>query len=235
MIKISICGNTVEELQKHLPELSRLLTYYVEPQPGVRESKTVDVGKLEHPEAAAIESGELTLEDPKKSGRPVGSGKTGRVNKPGAGRKPKDKSTAKKLDRLRRAVKNDPQEIDIDNEPEVAEPANKHIMDAFDKEQEALLALEEKESAPPPVEELGISDIESLLQDAETPATPKAAAPTWDEVNKVIVELCNKKRAQGQNGVEVLKSLLASFNVKKAGELKPSVYSNFIQKARSLI
>lgn len=252
MIKISICGNTVEEIQKHLPELSRLLTYYVQPQPGtkkVEEPKPVAVNleKLEVPTAAAaIQSGELTLEDKKPLGRPPG--KSGRKNAPGAGRprrneaefftnvpkkEEKPVSTAKQLDKLRKAVKKSPElESDLE-EPEVAEPANKAIMDQFDAERKAL-------EDGPEVLPSDLAELDGLLQEEELPSGG-VKAPTWEDVNKVIVEMCNKRREAAEKdprvktGVTVLKEVLASFNVKKAGEVKAEHYSNFIQKVRSVM
>ena len=120
--------------------------------------------------------------------------------------------------------------------PEVAEPANRPIMDEFD----ARLAAERQGAEEE--EETDVIDIDNLLDEAEEQgeadevAPPTSAKqPSKKAVEEIATKLYHARKQKGENGLKALKAVLASYNVSKIEELNAGDYSSFIQKCQSLI
>jgi len=167
----------------------------------------------------------------------------GRKNKPGGGRptgttkgkvavavvakkKPAPKKAAPKVAKPVVAEPAEPvEEFEIDAEEveaevELAEPANKEIMDAFDAEQDEIEAVQEEifeEEAAKPISQV------------------KAKNATKEDVSKVVMELLKRKKDEGKDGTKIATSILAAYKVKRIRDLDPGHYSNFVQKVQSVM
>ena len=119
------------------------------------------------------------------------------------------------------------------SEPEVeekAEPANKFIMDKFDQEQKEELGEDTEADALDALDNL-LEEEEEEPAKVEPKAEGSAKAPTKEAVGEAATELYF---ARGKDK-EVVKAVLAKYNVSKIGELKPSYYSAFIQTCKSMM
>jgi len=152
---------------------------------------------------------------------PIASSTTVRKNRPGQGRKvgSKGRKKSKGVEKKKPIV-----EAIAETPVEVATPANQHIMDQFQKDQEAK---GEAVSA--------VDDLDNLLAGQEEAKPISAKNPTYEDVAKQVTDVINAMKAKGKNPVPVVQDILAGFQVKKVGDLDKGHWSHFIQKCKSVI
>lgn len=182
------------------------------------------------------EAQQITISEPVPKSRTVPKPAilTGRKNKPGGGR---PKGTTKKVAKKAKKPVVDEQEEDfeIDDGPvEVAEPANKFIMDEFDKNQEAEL----KENETSDIDSFLDAEVEQEAEaevEVETVSKVKAKNATKSDVSNVVTELLQRKKEEGKDGVGAVKKVLAAHNIERLRDLDPGHYGHFVQQIQSVM